>query len=60
MPSFETLQENQQHSLSTTELKKVLAELKDKSPGVSIRYRLLGEMWTEPYFHYNIMLSDEF
>jgi hypothetical protein len=36
-------------TISTTALKRLLYELKDKGPGVCIRLRMMGEMWHQNF-----------
>jgi hypothetical protein len=41
--------ESAQTLISVVELKRLLVSLKEKRPDVLVRYRLLGEMWTQSF-----------
>ena len=38
-----------QDTITTTELKRLIAELLDHRPGTRIRFRLMGNMWENDY-----------
>jgi hypothetical protein len=41
------------HKISSIELKRLLIDLKEKRPDISVRFRLIGELWYK-----NFMLID--
>lgn len=51
--------------ISALELKRILVEITEKQPGVSLRYRLMGEMWQPNFMRVlkvtgkGVMLNDE-
>ena len=65
MPSPATILKEPSGLVSVLELKRLLVELKDKRPDISIRYRLLGEMWAQHFMRIlritekGVMLNDE-
>ena len=49
MPFFETVYDRTNNIISVIELKRLLIELKEKRPGICIRFRLLGELWAKSF-----------
>jgi hypothetical protein len=48
MPAFEVY-DRTNNVISVIELKRLLIELKEKKPGVCVRFRLLGELWAKSF-----------
>jgi len=48
MPPFEAIHEKN-NAISVVELKRLLTDLKEKKPGVCLRFRLLGELWAKSF-----------
>jgi hypothetical protein len=48
MPAFEVY-DRTNNVISVIELKRLLIELKEKKPGVCVRFRLLGELWGKSF-----------
>jgi hypothetical protein len=61
-----TILKSSQSLISVLELRRLLIELKDKRPDISVRYRLLGEMWANHFMRVTkvtekgVALIDEF
>jgi hypothetical protein len=49
MTPFETLMDKTNNAISVVEFKRLLVDLKEKRPGVCVRFRLIGELWAESF-----------
>ena len=52
---YPRLEEETKGFVTTSELRNLLRELCQKSPGTGIRFRLLGKMWNESFAHVRIV-----
>jgi hypothetical protein len=65
MSYAETIGEKTNNCISTLELRRLLIDLKEKRPGVFIRFRLLGELWAQNFMSIagitenGVLLKDE-
>lgn len=46
------------NEVSALELKRLLNELKDRRPDVCVRFRLIGEMWSESFLRVFVVYDD--
>jgi hypothetical protein len=49
MPIFEAVHDRANNIVSVLELKRLLVDLKEKKPGVCVRFRILGELWAKSF-----------
>jgi hypothetical protein len=49
MSVFEAVHGQTNNVISVIELKRLLVDLREKKPGVCVRFRLLGELWAKNF-----------
>ena len=49
MSRFDVVKEREKSSISVVELKRLLVDLREKKPGICVRFRLLGELWAKNF-----------
>jgi hypothetical protein len=49
MTPFEALKDKTSNEVSLVELRRLLVEVKEKKPGVCVRFRLMGELWAKSF-----------
>jgi hypothetical protein len=57
--SYGSFAEGQKADIGIVEFKRLLTDLTEKRPGISIRYRLIGHLWNNGFYALKKVLEDD-